>query len=281
MSDARRGFETKLTRHDSENFAPDDPPAGVLRLVKYDSPSGSLAAYVSLAPADGKKHPAIIWLVGGFSNSISEYSWLPAKPSNDQSARAFREAGVITMYPSLRGGNNNPGYKERFFGEVDDALAAARFLAKQDGVDPNAIYLGGHSTGGTLALLCAEMPNPFRAVFSFGPVRDVRSYGTKDAPFDASDLHEVVPRSPAYWLDSIQVPTFIFVGTKKPSNLGELRAIRAKTTNPQVHCLEIKGATHFSTLAPATALIARKIIAADAGKTDVSFDQGELDRLVQ
>ena len=30
------------------------------------------------------------------------------------------------------------------------------FLAKQDYVDPKRIYLGGHSTGGTLALLTAE-----------------------------------------------------------------------------------------------------------------------------
>ena len=32
------------------------------------------------------------------------------------------------MFPSLRGGNNNPGSKEGFFGEVDDVLAAADLL---------------------------------------------------------------------------------------------------------------------------------------------------------
>ena len=65
------------------------------------------------------------------------------------------------MFPSLRGGNDNPGNKEGFLGEVDDVLAAADFLSKQEFVDPNRIYLGGHSTGGTLVLLVAACSNKF------------------------------------------------------------------------------------------------------------------------
>ena len=38
-----------------------------------------------------------------------------------------------------------------------------RFLAAQPYVDPARIYLGGHSTGGTLALLVAECSETFRA----------------------------------------------------------------------------------------------------------------------
>jgi hypothetical protein len=44
-------------------------------VVKYDSPAGKLAAYVSVSPLDGKKHPAVIWLFGGFSNGIGETAW--------------------------------------------------------------------------------------------------------------------------------------------------------------------------------------------------------------
>ena len=78
------------------------------------------------------------------------------------------------MFPSLRGGNDNPGVREGFFGEVDDVLAAAEYLSKQAFVDPQRIYLGGHSTGGTLVLLVAECSGRFRAVFSFGPVLGTR-----------------------------------------------------------------------------------------------------------
>ena len=73
----------------------------------------------------------------------------------------FRQAGIMMMFPSLRGGNENSGPKEGFLGEVDDILAAADFLAKQEYVDPQRIYLGGHSTGGTLVLLTADCTDRF------------------------------------------------------------------------------------------------------------------------
>ena len=126
--EARRGFETNILRKEAVGEAPDQPPAGVLKLVTYPAPLGRNAAYVSPAPADGKKHPAIIWLTGGFSNSIGAIAWTPGSASNDQSASGFRNAGIVMMYPSLRGGNNNPGYIETFYGEVDDVLSAAREL---------------------------------------------------------------------------------------------------------------------------------------------------------
>src|SRR5205085_2693378 len=103
--------------------------------------------------------------------------WQDEPPQNDQTASAYRKAGIATMFPSLRGGNDNPGFKESLFGEVDDVLAAREYLARQDFVDPKRIYLGGHSTGGTLVLLAAASTDQFRAVFSFGPVDDIRGYG--------------------------------------------------------------------------------------------------------
>ncbi|MBC8035873.1 MAG: peptidase, partial [Rhizobiales bacterium] len=88
----------------------------MLNLVSYAAPLGANAAYVSPRPADGKKHPAIIWLVGGFSNSIGGIAWTPGPRENDQSASAFRDHGILMLYPSLRGGNTNPGHLEAFFG---------------------------------------------------------------------------------------------------------------------------------------------------------------------
>ncbi len=40
-------------------------------------------------------------LVGGFGSSVSDEAWARADEDNDQSARAFREAGVVLMlsYP--------------------------------------------------------------------------------------------------------------------------------------------------------------------------------------
>src|SRR5262249_9302147 len=161
LTEARRGYQAKPVRQASAREPVPEPPAGIFRLVRYESPAGKLAAYVSPDPRDGKKHPAIIWITGGDCNSIDEGCWKEGPASNDQSASAFRKAGMLMMFPSLRGGNDNPGTREGFFGEVDDVLAAADYLAGQDYVDPKRIYLGGHSTGGTLVLLTAQSSHPF------------------------------------------------------------------------------------------------------------------------
>ncbi|WP_138223362.1 alpha/beta hydrolase family protein [Nibricoccus aquaticus] len=131
--EARQGFTTKLLREERIGEAPEEPPASSkLKLVQCTAPLGLNAAYVSTDPSDGKKHPAIIWLVGGFSNSIGAIAWTPGPASNDQSASGFRDQGILMMYPSLRGGNTNPGHLETFFGKVDDVLAAAKYLASLD-----------------------------------------------------------------------------------------------------------------------------------------------------
>lgn len=275
LTEARRGFQTKLVRQTTGTEPPPKPPADLFRLVRYESPAGKLAAYLSKAPADGKKHPAILWLFGGFSNGIGATAWARAPAANDQSARAFREAGIVMMYPSLRGGNDNPGFREGFFGEVDDVLAAADYLAKQDFVDPKRIYLGGHSTGGTLALLVAASTDRFRGVFSFGPADDVAGYGEKVLPFDTRDPKELELRAPGRWLHAIGCPTYVFEGTDQ-GNMESLEAIREASRNPRVKTYPVKGANHFSLLAPVTKLVAGKILRDEGPTTNLTFTEAEL-----
>lgn len=264
LAQARQGFQTHLLVHKKTPDPVPAPPAG-FELAHYAAPLGSFPAYVALpvGAAPGAKSPAIVWIAGGFDNSLGDTPWAAATPDNDQSARAFPQAGILTLYPSLRGGNNNPGFLEGLGGEVDDALAAAKYLRTRPDVDPKRIYLGGHSTGGTLALLCAEMPNPFRAVFAFGPVDNVADYGRDNLPFDVSDMRELAARGPILYLDTITTPTFVFEGTLSP-NVDPLRKMCANTSNPVVHFYELPGLDHFSELAPITPVIARQI-AADTG----------------
>src|SRR5205807_9563336 len=70
FSEARRAFTTKLTRQVRAGEPVPEPPPGLFRTVRYDSPAGKLAAYLSPAPADGQKRPAIIWITGGDCNTI-------------------------------------------------------------------------------------------------------------------------------------------------------------------------------------------------------------------
>jgi dienelactone hydrolase len=278
LIEARRGFKTKLVRRQSNQQPAPEPPPGLFRMVRYDSPAGKLAAYLTPDPNDGQKHPAIIWITGGDCNSIDEGCWNEGPPSNDQSASAFRKAGIVTMFPSLRGGNNNPGVKEGFLGEVDDVLAAADYLGQQEFVDSSRIYLGGHSTGGTLALLVAECSDRFRAVFSFGPVDNVAGYPPEFLPFDTSNRREIELRSPGPWLASIKSPTFAFEGTVQ-GNLSALQAMARSSTNPNAHFVAVRGASHFSILAPVTRLIADKVLADNGPASKLTFTEEELGRL--
>jgi hypothetical protein len=89
LLDAQQGFTTTLAKKDVDGAPVPDPPRNVLQSVKYNSPIGDLAAYITPSPQDGKRHPAIIWIFGGFSNSIDETAWASATPDNDQSASTY------------------------------------------------------------------------------------------------------------------------------------------------------------------------------------------------
>lgn len=265
LPDARRGFATKLRVQERDGEPAPEPPPGEFLKVRYPSDIGELTAYTTVPPKDGKRHPAIVWITGGDSNRIDEV-WIPGPRDNEQTARAYRDAGIVMMFPSLRGGHDNPGARERFFGEVDDVIAAGEYLRTLDHVDPNRIYLGGHSTGGTLVLLVAESTDRFRAVFSFGPTDDVRAYLPEYAPYDLDNPREFELRSPLYWLDGIRVPTYAFEGMIG-GNADVLKVLGESTNNARLNAIGIAGVDHFSVLAPMNELIAKEILA-DVG--DVS-----------
>lgn len=260
LLDARKGFETTLTRQDRDDEPLMEPPARLFRLVRYETPAGEVGAYLGQPPGEGK-HPAIIWLTGGFPpGGIGPSAWEPAPVENDQSAKAYRQAGLVMMYPTLRGSFGNPGAQEYFYGEVDDVLAALAYLQTVDYVDPEQIYLGGHSTGGTLALLVAEATSAFRAVVAFGPVDDPATYGM-DLPFEGD--REARLRAPIHYLGAITSPTYVIEGRER-GNAESLLALQKASTNPKLRFLPVAGADHFDVLAPVNRLIAERFAAGDA-----------------
>jgi pimeloyl-ACP methyl ester carboxylesterase len=275
LVEARKGFQTKLARKEKGDEPAPKPPAKVFDLVQYTSPVGKCDAYLTPDPKDGQKHPAIIWITGGDCNSIDEGCWTPGKPKNDQSASAYRKAGLIMMFPSLRGGNKNPGVKEGFLGEVDDVLAAAEFLAQQPYVDTSRIYLGGHSTGGTLVLLAAECSNRFRAVFSFGPVHDPAGYPKDYVPFNTKNELECSLRAPIGWLHCVESRVFVIEGAE--GNAESLQLMEKASQNPKISFHLIPG-DHFEILAPTNQLIADKILKDTGATCDITLKPSELSK---
>lgn len=278
----RHGFQTYIMRRIHGHSPPPTPPAGVLRLVHYPSPVGRLAAYISPRPKNGGRRPAVLWIVGGFDNGIDDFAWTGTR-ENDQSAQAFREAGLVLMLPSLRGGNDNPGVRESFYGEVDDVLAAADYLAKVPYVDPTRIYLGGHSTGGTLALLVDESTTRFRAVLDFGPVARAEWYGQRNLVYDVGDKREDDLRSPVVALRSITTPTFVFSGALQPSNVEDLKPLEDARGMAPVSISAVPNANHWTMLYPVTEMLAKKIAGLrkddrlQVTKADVAAAMGGID----
>jgi hypothetical protein len=249
LSAARQGFHTSIRAPASGTPLP-TPPRPLFVRSDYTGGEGrTLAAFVTPDPQDGERHPAIIWITGGDSSTLEDF-WSEGPPDNDQSASAFRKAGVVMMFPTLRGGNTDRGQKEFFFGEVDDIHAAANHLAKLSYVDPARLYLGGHSTGGTLALLTAETGGRFIAVFAFGPVSSVDRYPNSYFPMDSPgiDRREVELRSPGKWTAALSTDTYVIEGMAPGSNFAELEAICDGNANPRLVCSGVPGATHFSVL---------------------------------
>ena len=234
------------------------PPAQMFVPMSYQSGNLSLKAFVTPNPGDGKKLPLMVWLTGGDSNSLDDF-WTEGSVANDQSASAFRKAGMAMLFPTLRGGNDNPGQREYFWGEVQDVAAAILEATQLPYVDPTRIYLGGHSTGATLALLTATAGLPVQGVFAFGPVDEISGY---DWPVKWSlvSADEKRMRSPMYWTHAIKSPTWIIEGSRRPSNITSLDNLCAARKSEQVHCVSVQGADHFSVLQPITRKIASQLV---------------------
>lgn len=252
----RQGFHTRVQDTPTQHEPAPTPPADLFEVVKVPAPLGENVAYITPVRA-GPKRPAVLWLNGGFDGSIGASAWRPAPRTNDQSARAFREAGLVLMRPSLRGGNTNPGAHEYFLGEVDDVLAALEFLAHRPDVDPEHIYLGGHSTGGTLALLVAASGPKVAGVISFGPIDDVSHYGRTNTALDHAEGAEVALRSPVNVMERIRVPTLVIEGAK--GNAFALEPLSRAAHGAPVRFVTVPGGTHFSILAPVSELLAQRI----------------------
>lgn len=258
LREARKGFVTNIISTGESYGAPDAPTGKEFELIHYQSPVGPLAAYVTTDPEDGKKHPAIVWITGGDNNSIGDV-WSPNDRSNDQSASAFRKAGIVMMFPSQRGGNDNPGKREGFYGEVDDILSATDHLAKLPYVDPSRIYLGGHSTGGTMVMIVGECSDRYRAIFALGPVAAADQYGGDYVYCDVENEKEITLRSPIDWLHCVTSPMYVFEGADH-GNWNSIQFMVEENSNPKIQFFKVPGHDHFSVIAPLAEKLAEQIV---------------------
>ena len=262
LAEKRKALKTTVFM-DSDKTPAADPPPAVFTKVKYPAPLGEQVAYVTPEKTDGR-HPAVVWIHGGFNWGIDEGFWGDGPRDNDQTAQGFRKAGLVLMIPALRGGSGNPGRPECFLGEIDDVIAAADYLAKRADVDPNRVYLAGHSTGAFMVLLTAASTDRFRGIFGFGPVADVRQYGQHSCLPKGASKAETEPRGVLPFLREIVTPTVLIEGEQGNANV--LPFIERELGGAPVRIVVVPGATHFTAIAPGIDVVSKAILA-DTGPT--------------
>lgn len=161
----RAGFRTKLIQQGPapQDYDEETPPENVAEVL-YPSGDLNLKAWVYRPPEVVEPRPALVFLHGGFAFGEADLT---------EACAPFIEAGYVVMTPMLRGENGNPGSYELFLGEVDDARAAVKWLAAQPYVNPQRIYVFGHSVGGGVASVLPLLDDvPMRHSGSSGGLYD-------------------------------------------------------------------------------------------------------------
>jgi len=128
------------------------------RLVEFDNRAGrQLRGMLHRPEIAGDRRPPAVVLLHGFTGDRMESHWLFVKTS-----RALARAGIASLRFDFFGSGESDGeFREASLEtEVADAQAAADFLRREGGIDPERLGIIGLSLGGAIAALVAE---PLRA----------------------------------------------------------------------------------------------------------------------
>ncbi len=152
------------------------------------------------------------------------HGWLPAGSVGagviSGLAFQFQQAGYTAVALSLRGWPETGGDDDCGEQQAADVLHAARWLARQPGVDATRVALVGHSQGAQVALLAAAAGAPVYAVVAYAPPTDLARWATmSDVPgiveYVATTCSEeggLEVRSPLALADRLQVPVLLVHG---------------------------------------------------------------------
>ena len=272
FAEARASHATKLLEsknHDSGSLPElyvDD-----LEHTQYEGPLGTMGAIATPIGESGAMKPAVVWVTGGYGG-ISDGVDLYDSYENDQGIASFLRRDIVVFLPAFRGEHENPGVFECFYGEVDDLVAAVEHVAKRPDVDPERIYLMGHSTGGTNALLASLLTDIPVGVVSFGAVLDMEAivdwYGIDNEPYDFKDSREVLLRSAIRYTKDIQVPVLYIEGANNSFYARHARRMEriAEKAGVDFTAAIIQGADHYNVLRPIKDMLAERI---ESGQTEL------------
>lgn len=170
---------------------------------------------------DGERPPLIVSVHGGPTGA--------ARPTYSLSTQFWTSRGFAVVDVDYRGstGYGRP-YRELLRGQwgrsdVDDAAAAARFLAEQGRVDGQRLAIHGGSAGGLTTLLATLLGDEFAAGVSYYGVTDIAGLAADTHKFESRYMDSVVgplpeaddvyrERSPMTHAARAHVPTLVMQG---------------------------------------------------------------------
>ncbi len=178
-------------------FYQPDNTKGKLPLVLV-APAGS-TLFVGMAMADGDRSEHYPYVKAGFA--VASFDIDGNVPDLDKASEAALLKGAREFRDARAG--------------VANAKAALDFvLAKAPSINPDRVYIAGHSSAATLALLVAEHEPRIKACAAYAPATDVEARLAKVTP----QLDRAIPgfaefirfSSPKTQADKLKCPVFLF-----------------------------------------------------------------------
>ena len=195
------------------------------RIITFPTADGEVAHGVYYPPTnpdfdglDGERPPLIVKVHGGPTSHVI--------PSLRPSFLYWTTRGFGLVDVNYRG---STGYGRRYrnllrdswgVADVEDCLAAARYLATEGEVDGDRLVITGGSAGGYTTLAALAFGDAFSAGGSYFGVADIGLLAAHTHKFESryldglvgTDPEEMRRRSPLYSVDQITVPVILFQG---------------------------------------------------------------------
>ncbi|HYJ24014.1 MAG TPA: prolyl oligopeptidase family serine peptidase [Acidimicrobiia bacterium] len=195
------------------------------RIITFPTADGEVAHGVYYPPTnpdfdgpDEERPPLIVKVHGGPTSHVF--------PSLKPSFLYWTTRGFGLVDVNYRG---STGYGRKFrnllrdswgIADVEDCLAAARYLAAEGEVDGHRLIITGGSAGGYTTLAALAFGDAFSAGGSYFGVADIGLLADHTHKFESryldgmvgTDPEEMRRRSPLYSVDQITVPVILFQG---------------------------------------------------------------------
>ncbi|MBL8817792.1 MAG: prolyl oligopeptidase family serine peptidase [Planctomyces sp.] len=241
---------------------------GLTSFQSPGSPGGSTQLQVYMPPGNHAQRSLGCILVAPAGTNLLMGNMIDDSSYHDETL-PYAEAGFLTIKYSIDGGiadvdNANDAqmvdayrqFRDARYG-VTNTSRAIDFALSYAEVDPNRIYVAGHSSAGTLALLAAEHDPRVKGCIAYAPCADVESFHAdlhsdffvrqvfRDIKFVSKDS------SPTTYQSRLNCPVFLFqAADDSVVSVTETRqfAEQVRAHNPQVEYAEVPSGEHYDSM---------------------------------